>query len=124
MQIKDLTNILLVGLGGFLGSVGRYSVHMALQGFSKSFPWATLAVNIIGAFFIGVVHGATHGKISDETRLFLTVGFCGGFTTFSAFALENMKFLESESYILFFSYILSSLGLCVAATAAGAFLTR
>jgi fluoride exporter len=93
-----MTNILLVGLGGFIGSVARYKLggwvlHLTVQ---EKFPFGTFAVNVAGCLVAGVLAGlvAKHELFSAETRLFLFTGLLGGFTTFSAFGLETMFLLR------------------------------
>lgn len=104
-----LRNILLVGLGGAIGSMLRYGASLLLV--TKYFPYATLAVNIIGSFIIGLVFALS---IKEESffynwRLFLATGICGGFTTFSAFSLENLGLLQNGKYIMAISYIAISI---------------
>ena len=93
-----MTNILLVGLGGFIGSVARYKLggwvlHLTVQ---EKFPFGTFAVNVAGCLIAGVLAGLVekHELFSAETRLFLFTGLLGGFTTFSAFGLETMFLLR------------------------------
>ena len=93
-----MTNILLVGLGGFIGSVARYKLggwvlHLTVQ---EKFPVGTFAVNVAGCLVAGVLAGLVekHELFSAETRLFLFTGLLGGFTTFSAFGLETMFLLR------------------------------
>ncbi|TGK02701.1 fluoride efflux transporter CrcB [Leptospira langatensis] len=117
-------NLVYVGLGGFLGSVARYLIHLWLPRESGSFPISTLLVNVLGSLAIGLLYGFGQNKIEDELRLFATVGFCGGFTTFSSFALENLKALESANYILFILYTASSLVLCMGSVFLGAYLAK
>lgn len=114
-----LKNLLLVGLGGGLGSMLRYSTSFAIN--SKYFPWPTFAVNIIGSFIIGIVFAMS---IKDEIflnnwKLFLGTGICGGFTTFSAFSLENMGLLQSGKIGLAFTYMALSIVLGIAAAFLG-----
>lgn len=91
-----MIKLLWVGLGGFLGSVGRYAmsdwVHRLLR--EPWFPYGTLAVNVIGCFLIGLLSGLAEGRhlFSPETRLFLLTGMLGGFTTFSTFGYETFSF--------------------------------
>lgn len=93
-----LKNILVVALGGGVGSALRYLVSISVQkSMSVTFPWGTLAVNIIGCIVIGFLYGiADKGLlVATEWRLFLMVGICGGFTTFSAFAGEGFTLLRT-----------------------------
>jgi CrcB protein len=95
-----LTHILLVGAGGCIGSIARYitviSVDKKLNSF---FPFGTIAVNVTGSFLLGLLFALLLKKAglnSQEWRLFLGTGFCGGFTTFSAFAFENISLFEQK----------------------------
>jgi len=102
-------NFLLVGAGGAIGSMVRYAAYLFVG--TKSFPFATLTVNIIGSFIIGLVLAFS---LKDESflnnwKLFLATGICGGFTTFSAFSAENVVLLQNEKYLLALSYILVSI---------------
>ncbi len=119
--------ILLVGTGGFLGTVSRFltSRYFAAY-FPSSFPYGTFTVNVLGSLLIGILYGiAEKGDfISTEWRLFLTVGFCGGFTTFSAFAAENMAMLRDNELFNFFLYTGSSIFIGLLATFAGIMLIK
>ena len=102
-------NFLLVGLGGAIGSMVRYAAYVFVG--AKTFPFATLTVNIIGSFIIGLVLAVS---LKDESflnnwKLFLATGICGGFTTFSAFSAENVVLLQNEKYGLALVYILLSI---------------
>lgn len=89
-----MSQILLVALGGALGSVARYGVGVAAaRWFGLAFPWGTLAVNVIGGLAMGVV-AARVGPQDEAMRLLLGVGLLGGFTTFSAFSLETVRLME------------------------------
>lgn len=118
---------LLVGLGGFIGSVARYGVGL---GFSKiirlTFPYATFTVNLLGCLFIGLIFGLSekYDWMTDEWRIFLTLGFCGGFTTFSTFAFENMSMLQNSNYLGFILYSVGSLLLGLLAVWGGLALTK
>ncbi len=93
-----LKNIILVALGGGIGSSLRYILSLAVQkNMGTAFPWGTLAVNILGSLLIGFLYGiADKGQfITSEWRLLLMVGICGGFTTFSAFAGEGYVLLKN-----------------------------
>jgi fluoride exporter len=111
-----MNNILLVGLGGALGSMLRYATTLLLP--VKDFPIATLLVNVIGSFIIGVVIALSvkDHNFSANWKLFLSTGICGGFTTFSAFSLENVSLFQNGKYMLALSYILLSITLGIAAT--------
>jgi len=93
-----ITKLLLIGAGGFIGSVFRYAVGGAVQTLSQSvaFPYGTLAVNILGCFCMGFLSELvdTRALISTDTRAFLIVGILGGFTTFSAFGNETMNLIR------------------------------
>lgn len=89
---KGMKNVLLVGAGGFAGSVVRYLVALAVPFAAGGFPFATLSVNLFGSFLIGFISELALSTtiVSPETRLLLTTGFCGGFTTFSTAMYETM----------------------------------
>ena len=98
-----MTNILLVGFGGFIGSILRYLVSGAVQQSIKrlDFPYGTLAVNLIGCFIIGVLaqYGEVRGAFSSESRAFIFFGLLGGFTTFSSFGNDTVN-LVRESFVM------------------------
>ena len=112
-----MTRVVLVALGGAIGSVARYGVGaLAAQLFGAAFPFGTLAVNLTGSFLIAVImHVALAGTaISLEMRIFLTSGIMGGFTTYSSFNYETLALINQRAYGL--------AGLNVAATVVGCFL--
>lgn len=96
-----MTKVLLVGAGGFLGSVCRYALSSFVQHLTRStnFPFGTLAVNLFGCLVIGVLAelAEKHHSVSDEVRIFLIVGVLGGFTTFSAFGNETWNLLRDDA---------------------------
>src|SRR5687767_7966880 len=99
-QLKmNLYQLMLVGAGGFLGSVLRYITSKAIDAKMYSvFPYGTLLVNVAGSFILGMIYviALKRSGDSENIRLFLGAGFCGGFTTFSAFALENFRLMEQR----------------------------
>ncbi|NND52716.1 MAG: fluoride efflux transporter CrcB [Flavobacteriaceae bacterium] len=103
--------LLLVFVGGGLGSTLRYLIGKFLNAPDMSFPWGTFLVNIIGSFLVGLAFGwlLEKNKFTDDLMFFLVVGFCGGFTTFSAFAHESLTFLRYGYFNLFAIYVLTSL---------------
>lgn len=116
-------NILLVGLGGMAGSVLRYLSSFAIR--HDSFPYATWAVNTSGSLLMGMIMGvAAKQNGFDNWRLFLATGICGGFTTFSAFAWENLQLLQQQRYPAFVLYTAGSLVLGLLAVALGYWLTK
>jgi CrcB protein len=113
--------LLLIALGGAVGSLLRYLVGGAIQRSSASgFPVGTMFVNVVGCFLVGVfVRFLLNMQTSVELRALLIVGFCGGFTTFSTFSYETVGLLEGGEYVRATTYVLGSLLLCVTATFAG-----
>ncbi len=96
-----LRTILLVGSGGFIGSVMRYLVQYYMEkNLVSTFPWGTLIANVAGSFIIGMVFAlAEKGNLmSAEWRIFLAVGICGGFTTFSSFAYNNFTMINDKAW--------------------------
>ena len=109
-----LKNILLVGCGGAIGAFLRYSISLIVK--SSDFPIATLLINIVGSFVLGAVMASTlQEPVSNSTKLFLATGICGGFTTFSAFAYENVLLLQMGKYDTIFLYIVLSVVLSILA---------
>lgn len=116
-----MKNILLVASGGAVGSVLRYLVSRWIQESSATaFPLATMVVNIVGCLLIGIFYGLTERwGLSGELKLLLTVGFCGGFTTFSTFMNENLILLRSQEALLSCLYAALSVGIGLLAVWAG-----
>lgn len=122
-------NILLVALGGALGSVARYlSIEITnAHNHGSNFPLGTILVNIIGSFIMGILHylfTQYFDSISLQTRLFLMVGILGGFTTFSAFSIDTFRLVMAGQNMVAISYILSSVLLSIAAIFLGFYLTK
>jgi fluoride exporter len=117
-----INNILLVGLGGGIGSIARYLCQRWVAAtLAHPFPWGTLAVNVTGCFLIGIFF-SFHLKTAEATeswKLFLMTGLCGGFTTFSAFTLEGLGLLKEQKLVLFFTYVAGSVILGLLATFLG-----
>ena len=106
-----IKNFLIIGLGGGAGSMLRYAVQKFFQGQSAvAFPTGTLLVNISGCLLIGILWGMVSRSLSwnEEMKLLLMTGFCGGFTTFSAFTLEGIGLLKENKTALFFIYLTAS----------------
>lgn len=122
-----MMNILAVAAGGAAGSVMRHlSGKAVLALFGLSFPFGTLFVNVLGSFLMGIAIGAfaLHGSVSQEVRSLLTVGFLGGFTTFSSFSLDVVTLYERGDIGLAALYVGLSLVLSLAAIFAGLILMR
>lgn len=118
----DAKNIMLVVAGSATGGVLRYMLNLFFTAKEwNKFPWATFTVNILGCFIIGIVYALTEKSTqsSHQIRLLLTTGFCGGFTTFSAFAYENLQLIKLQTSGTAFMYIGLSVILGIAATFLG-----
>ncbi|UMB60200.1 fluoride efflux transporter CrcB [Lutibacter sp. A80] len=118
--------VLLVFFGGGLGSVLRYLVGKWLNNVENAFPYGTFFVNIIGSLIIGVVLGyvAKMTSGSNNYALLLATGFCGGFTTFSAFVYENHLFLKNGDYLSFLTYTIGSIVLGLLAVFLGFYFSK
>jgi CrcB protein len=122
-------SILWVAAGGALGSVARYWLAAFVAGLTGPFfPWGTLLINVLGSFVIGWF-GAWTGPdgaidVPPDIRVFVLVGICGGFTTFSSFSLQTLELLNAGETLRAGSYILGSVALCLLAVWAGFVLGR
>jgi fluoride exporter len=118
-MIKD---ILLVGAGGGIGSIARYLCSKwVISLYPATFPASTFIVNIAGCFLIGLLFGLTIKStgFTNDWRLLLMTGLCGGFTTFSAFTLEGILLIKQDKTGLFFLFLAGSVALGLLATFAG-----
>lgn len=117
----------LVALGGALGSVARVGLSDLIQRrWGGAFPAGTLAVNLAGSFVLGLIveYALSSTAVSREARVLLTAGFCGGFTTFSTFALETVRLAQDGDHVRAAGYVAASVLLGLLALAAGLFLAR
>ena len=115
-------HILLVGMGGGLGSIARFLCHKFINAWHPHpYPYGTFLVNISGCFIIGILFGLMEkgSLLSNEWRLLLVTGFCGGFTTFSSFAAENIQLLKEGHVLYFLLYTAGSVVLGILATFLG-----
>ena len=118
-----MKQIALVSIGGAVGSILRYFISIGIK--QSPFPLATLLVNIVGSLIIGIIMGWSAKQANaDYWRLLLAMGVCGGFTTFSAFAWENLQLLQQERYLHFCVYAGGTLILGLVAVAFGYWLTK
>jgi fluoride exporter len=124
-----VTTWLAVAVGGALGSLARFWVAAAMTMLTgPRFPWGTLLINVLGSFIIGLVAGLTampsRVAMHPDVRVFLMVGICGGFTTFSAFSLQSLELLQAGEMIPAAGYMIGSVVLCLAGVWAGWLLGR
>ena len=114
-------NALLVGTGGFLGSIARYWIsELAQERLGPAFPWGTLAVNVLGCFAIGALSQLAEVRVfPPEARALLVVGFLGGFTTFSAFGNDTLNLFRAGEPLLGWANIALQLALTLGAVWAG-----
>lgn len=116
IERRSLDKYLLVSVGAAIGGSFRYwlanVVHKILP---STFPYGTLAVNITGSFLLGIIifYFDEKGMITPSLKLFLTIGFCGGFTTFSTFSFETLNLLKDSEFLLASVNILLSVFLCL-----------
>ncbi|MDD7183468.1 fluoride efflux transporter CrcB [Peptostreptococcus porci] len=111
---------LLVGLGGFLGSVLRYLIGLMYVNTDSGFPLKTFIINILGAFVIGALSSiAMKYNVNSKVILFLKIGLCGGFTTFSTFALETQELLKNDRVGVAIIYVALSVVIGVTAVVLG-----
>ena len=112
---------LIVGLGGFIGAVLRYWISGWIQSEVVNFPLGTLWVNFIGSLLLALIMYASEyrGLFSIETRVFLTIGILGSFTTMSTFSYESMKLLEQDQHIMFGLNLIGTVTICLLAVYLG-----
>ena len=122
-----MLNLLAIFLGGGIGAVSRYLISLNLaKNFEINLPVSTFLVNVIGSFVIGFLYIFFMKKadITPAVKLALTVGFCGGLTTFSTFSLELFEMIGNQQIFHAFSYIILSVTICVIMTAIGAYFAK
>lgn len=121
---RDLLTYFWIGIGSLLGGMARYACSRAVaMRFGETFPWGTLFVNVTGSFVIGFI-AALAGPdsrliVGPNTRNFLLVGICGGYTTFSSFSLQTLQLIQNRDLGEAFGNILLSVAACMAAVAIG-----
>lgn len=119
-----MKQFLLVFVGGGLGSMARFGLAKILP--NSAFPFGTFSANMLGCILIGGILGyyLNHQNVSQNTILILATGFCGGFTTFSAFAYENLSLLKEGNYGMFLIYALGTVILGILSVVAGIWLSK
>jgi len=119
----SFSTVLLIALGGAIGTIGRYGLSIVALPISRDLPWGTIIINVLGSFVIGFFGTLTLAggrfPVSENVRLFVMVGLCGGFTTFSAFSLQTLDLIRSGSLPRAAANILLSVVLCIGAVALG-----
>ncbi len=122
-----IKTLLLIGTGGFLGSISRFLASRVIQeNFPAAFPYGTFFVNLSGCLLIGLIYGFSERSslLTYGWKMFLAVGFCGGFTTFSTFANENLALLRDGEFFYFMMYTGLSVFVGISATFLGVIITR
>ncbi|MAC62839.1 MAG: fluoride efflux transporter CrcB [Flavobacteriaceae bacterium] len=116
-----MKNIFYIFLGGGFGSILRYAISKLFMADKSSFPWSTLIANFIGCFIIGIVLGwfINSNKQYSDLYVFLSIGFCGGLTTFSTFSVEGLAYLKNGDLLIFITYLLFSIIGSILLTALG-----
>lgn len=119
---RQVETIILIGIGGFIGANLRYGVSVwAADRLGLAFPWGTLVINVTGSFILALflAYTVNHVTLDDRIRLFLAVGFCGAYTTFSTYAVESMALLQSGAWIAALGNILGTNLACLVSVLVG-----
>lgn len=119
--------LFLIGTGGLIGSIARYlTATYFTKVFPSAFPYGTFVVNIVGCLITGIVFGLSErfSWLTPEWRFFIATGICGGFTTFSSFAYENIKLIQEGNFLVFAGYSIASFALGLFAVFIGLTLTK
>ena len=123
MGALSFGTVLIIAAGGAIGTVLRYVLSLATLSISRELPWGTIGINILGSMLIGFFGTLTlaHGRfpLPENARLFVMVGVCGGFTTFSSFSLQTLDLLRGGVIVRAAVNVGLSVALCLAAVAAG-----
>ncbi len=119
-----MMNIVLIGFGGFCGSIARYLIGLTINGSTSGIPCNTLLINLLGSFFIGALMLWGPEKLGLQAFYFLVPGLLGGFTTYSAFSGETFFLLKNNQYQEALIYILFTIGGSLLATASGFWIGR
>jgi CrcB protein len=107
-------NYIWVFVGGGLGSMLRYFVHITMSKYNFDFPWATLIANFLATIILGYFLALSlSGDVSELKKAMLMTGFCGGFSTFSTFSIENFQMFQQGQYGYAIANILASVGVCL-----------
>lgn len=124
--MTTFVNCLLVGAGGMIGTICRYLFGLIPIKVQGGFPVNTLLINIIGAFCLGLImaFSGKNGNVNPQLLLFLQIGICGGFTTFSTFSWEAIQLLQNGKFPVALSYMVLSVALCVLAIAGAQVIAR
>jgi len=119
----SFTTCISVMIGGALGSLARYALSVLALPASRDLPWGTIGINILGSFVIGFFGTLTLAQgrfpVSENLRMFVMIGICGGFTTFSSFSLQTLELIRGGALLRAGVNIVLSVALCVAAVALG-----
>ena len=119
----NATTLLLLALGGAIGTLVRFGVGLWAAPFSTVLPWGTIGINVLGSFVIGFFGTLTLAQgrypVSEPVRLFVMVGFCGGFTTFSSFSLQTLDLMRGGGFNRALVNVGLSVALCLASVALG-----
>jgi CrcB protein len=122
----SFSTCLIIALGGALGTLARYLIALIAMPVSRELPLGTIGINIVGSFIIGLFGTLTLAQgrfpVSENLRLFVMVGICGGFTTFSSFSLQTLDLMRSGAMARAAVNVVASVALCLCAVAAGHFL--